>query len=258
MAVPPHRDGYTSVTFITDADKQFTCGSGTAGRNPQAWTDDGNAQREEGDNSQWGARVQAAAAGLNDTLLLHTSSGELLHLQFADHVAAEGIDTDGDREAQLQDVDDDNNSSEDGAPRASSRRAARRARHATGRRAHTHHNHRAPRAQAYPTQARLPGHLKKFFTEPEATTAAHSGRGSAARTLLVQPLAVRTTTGSNDSATAPVPAAARTSAAAEPATWWWFDWGHNGNNQPDRRGPSQGCVLLLLRWLICAGCTMHG
>lgn len=194
--------------------------------------------------------MQAAAAGLNDTLLLNTSSGEPLRLQFVDHITAEeGADnTVGDREAQLQDGDSsdaDNSSSEDKeAPtRASSRRAARRARHAhaTARRAHTHHNHRAHRARAsFPTQARLPGHLKKFFSESaEAiTTTARSGRGSsAARTLLAQPQAVRTATSSNDNdatAAAPAPAsAARTSAAAEPATWWWFD-GHNGNNQPDR------------------------
>jgi hypothetical protein len=110
------RHGYTALTFITDGNKQFTCGSKAA-----RWVSDSN-----GNGPEQQLQDDVLARNLNNTLITrNTTTGENIRLQFVE-------DLEEPEEEPLAINGDDRSAR---ATRASSRREARMTRRAARRQA---------------------------------------------------------------------------------------------------------------------------
>jgi hypothetical protein len=215
------------VTFITDGDQQFTCGSGSARRNDQkqngSSTGNNNDNGHEDDNDSE-RKAQLLARTLNNTVV-HRTSGEEMRVQFVDKIEDDTADSESRQ--------NDDSSEEETEPEPRSRRTRRERR-----------SRRSRQARAQSARNHIPARLRKYLVEPEvpeaetspdqATTA--SARGQAARSLLARPAAGLVDFSEDRRVRAARRAAALQStapdadaAAAKPATWWWFDWGHGGS-----------------------------
>jgi hypothetical protein len=230
-----YRDGYTAVTFITDNDQQFTCGTSSARRDNQVGgstktqdtqesgnRNDSNNGENDDDDSVWKAHVLART--LNNTIINNTT-GEQLRVQFVDKIK------DDTEDVELRNNDDDIEEWTEPEPRSRTR-SERRSRRSRQARTQSGRSHGPARLRKYFEEREIP---EAEISSKEETTA--SVRGQASRSLLARPAAVSEDSSEDRRLTAARHAAAHqlsspdndAAAAAKPTTWWWFDWGHGGN-----------------------------